>query len=59
MRVNFDKVTYINSELNVLDRNRIIENIKTGIIDIIYLSPRFRYCRMICHSLLEKEGWVY
>ena len=35
----FDKVTYINSELNVLDRNRIIENIKTGIIDIIYLSP--------------------
>lgn len=36
---NFDKVTYINSELNVLDRNRIIENIKTGIIDIIYLSP--------------------
>lgn len=36
---NFDKVTYINSELNVLDRNRIIEDIKTGIIDIIYLSP--------------------
>lgn len=36
---NYDKVTYINSELNVLDRNRIIENIKTGIIDIIYLSP--------------------
>lgn len=36
---NFDKVTYINSELNVLDRNRIIEKIKTGIIDIIYLSP--------------------
>ena len=35
---NFDKVTYINSELNVLDRNRIIENIKTGIIDIIYLN---------------------
>ena len=35
----FDKVTYINSELNVLDRNRIIESVKTGIIDIIYLSP--------------------
>ena len=36
---NFDKVTYINSELNVLDRNRIIENIKMGLIDIVYLSP--------------------
>ena len=36
---NFEKVTYLNSELNVLDRNRIIENIKTGIIDIVYLSP--------------------
>ena len=35
----FDKVAYINSELSLIDRDRIIENCKNGEIDILYLSP--------------------
>ena len=35
----FDKVAYINSELSLIDRDRIIENCKNGQIDILYLSP--------------------
>ena len=36
---HFEKVAYINSELNVLERDTVIENIKAGLIDVIYLSP--------------------
>ena len=36
---HFEKVAYINSELNVLERDTVIENVKAGLIDVIYLSP--------------------
>lgn len=36
---HFEKVAYINSELNVLERDTVIDNIKSGLIDVIYLSP--------------------
>ena len=36
---HFDKVAYLNSELNMLVRNTIIEKIKEGQIDVLYLSP--------------------
>lgn len=36
---NFDKVAYLNSELNLIDRDRIITRCKDGEIDILYMSP--------------------
>lgn len=36
---NFEKVAYLNSELNLIDRDRIIKQCKDGEIDILYMSP--------------------
>lgn len=36
---NFDKVAYLNSELSLIDRERVIENCQSGEIDILYMSP--------------------
>ena len=36
---NFAKVQYINSELSMIDRDRVIEECKNGNIDILYLAP--------------------
>ena len=35
----YEKVQYINSELSLIDRDRIIQSCKNGEIDILYLSP--------------------
>ena len=35
----FDKVHYLNSELSLVDRDKVIEHCKKGKIDILYLSP--------------------
>lgn len=35
----FEKVAYLNSELTLVDRDKIIESCKAGEIDILYLSP--------------------
>ncbi len=35
----FDKVAYLNSELNLIDRERIIDLCKEGKIDVLYMSP--------------------
>jgi RecQ family ATP-dependent DNA helicase len=35
----FNKVAYLNSELTLIDRERIIEGCKSGEIDVLYLSP--------------------
>jgi ATP-dependent DNA helicase RecQ len=36
---NFDKVAYLNSELSLIDRERVIESCQSGEIDILYMSP--------------------
>lgn len=36
---NFKKVFFINSDLTLIDRNKVIEECKNGEIDILYLSP--------------------
>ena len=36
---NFEKVYYLNSELSLIDREKIIKDCKNGDIDILYLSP--------------------
>ena len=35
----YKKVYYINSELSLIDRERVIDDCKSGEIDILYLSP--------------------
>jgi RecQ family ATP-dependent DNA helicase len=36
---HYEKVAFINSELTLIDRDRIIESSKAGDIDILYMSP--------------------
>ena len=36
---NYKKVYYINSELSLIDRERVIDDCKSGEIDVLYLSP--------------------
>ena len=35
----YEKVAYINSELTLIDREKIIEDLQAGEIDVLYLSP--------------------
>jgi len=48
---NYDKIAYINSELSLIDRDRIIENCKTGDIDILYMSPELLLSYDITHFI--------
>ena len=48
---NFDKVAYINSELSLIDRERIIESCKSGEIDILYMSPELLLSYDITHFI--------
>lgn len=48
---NFDKVAYINSELSLVDRERIIESCKSGEIDILYMSPELLLSYDITHFI--------
>lgn len=36
---NFNKIHYLNSELSLVDRDKVIEGCKNGDIDILYMSP--------------------
>ena len=35
----FEKVFFLNSELSLIDRNKVIEDCQNGEIDVLYLSP--------------------
>jgi ATP-dependent DNA helicase RecQ len=48
---NYDKVAYLNSELNLIDRERIIESCKNGDIDILYMSPELLLSYDITHFI--------
>lgn len=52
---NFDKIAYINSELSLIDRNKIIENCKDGEIDILYMSPELLMSYDISHFIGERD----
>lgn len=47
----FNKVAYINSELSLMDRDKIIENCKAGEIDLIYMSPELLLSYDISHFI--------
>jgi RecQ family ATP-dependent DNA helicase len=48
---NYDKVAYINSELSLIDRDRIIESCISGEIDILYMSPELLLSYDITHFI--------
>ena len=48
---SFDKVAYINSELSLIDRERIIESCKSGEVDILYMSPELLLSYDITHFI--------
>ncbi|NTV66387.1 MAG: ATP-dependent DNA helicase RecQ [Chlorobaculum sp.] len=47
----FDKVAYINSELSLIDRERVIESCKNGEIDMLYMSPELLLSYDITHFI--------
>mgnify|MGYP005816256157 CR=1 FL=1 len=52
---NYNKVAYINSELSLIDRERIIENCKDGEIDILYMSPELLLSYDVSHFIGERN----
>ncbi len=48
---NYEKVAYINSELNLIDRDRIIESCMNSEIDILYMSPELLLSYDITHFI--------
>jgi RecQ family ATP-dependent DNA helicase len=52
---NFDKVAYLNSELSLIDRERVIESCQTGAIDILYMSPELFMSYNIKHFIGERN----
>ncbi len=51
---NFEKVAYINSELSLINRDRIIEYCKNGDIDILYMSPELLMSYDISHFIGQR-----
>jgi ATP-dependent DNA helicase RecQ len=52
---NFEKVAYLNSELSLIDRERVIENCQSGEIDILYMSPELFMSYDITHFIGERK----
>ena len=52
---NFSKVAYLNSELNLIDRERIIEQCKESEIDILYMSPELLLSYDISYFIGERH----
>lgn len=52
---NFEKVAYLNSNLSLIEREKIIENCKEGNIDILYLSPELLMSYDIRHFIGERN----
>lgn len=48
---NYEKVAFINSELSLIDKERIIENCKNGEIDILYMAPESLLSYDITHFI--------
>ncbi len=51
----FHKVAYLNSELSLIDRDRLIDQCKQGDIDILYLSPELLLSYDITNFIGERK----
>lgn len=48
---NYNKVAYLNSELSLIDREKIIDNCKEGNIDVLYMSPELLLSYDVSHFI--------
>jgi RecQ family ATP-dependent DNA helicase len=51
----FEKVFFLNSELSLIDRDKVIEDCQNGDIDILYLSPELLLSYDITYFIGEKR----
>ena len=51
----FKKVAYLNSELSLQDRDKIIEECKKGSIDVLYLSPELLLSYEVSYFIGERN----
>jgi len=51
----FEKIAYLNSELTLVDRERIIESCINGEIDVLYMSPELLLSYHIQHFIGERN----
>ncbi len=51
----FEKIAYLNSELSLIDRERLINQCKNGDIDILYLSPELLLSYDITNFIGERK----
>lgn len=51
----FGKVFFLNSELSLIDRNKVIEDCQNGDIDILYLSPELLLSYDITYFIGERR----
>lgn len=52
---NYNRVEFLNSDLTLIDRGKIIDSCKKGDIDILYLSPELLLSYDIHHFLGERK----
>jgi len=52
---NYNKVAYLNSELSLIDRERIIDSCKEGEIDILYMSPELLLSYDVSHFIGDRN----
>ena len=52
---NYDKVAYINSELSLIEREDIIEKVKTSEISVLYMSPELLLSYDLSHFIGERQ----
>jgi RecQ family ATP-dependent DNA helicase len=51
----FSKAAYLNSEISLLDRDRIIEQCQSGEIDVLYMAPELLMSYDIRHFIGERR----
>jgi RecQ family ATP-dependent DNA helicase len=51
----FEKVAYLNSELSLVDREKVIDNCKSGEFDVLYMSPELFMSYDIKHFIGERK----
>lgn len=52
---HFEKIAYLNSELSLIDREKVIENCHNGKIDILYMSPELLMSYDISHFIGDRK----
>lgn len=52
---HFEKVAYLNSELSLIDREKVIDSCKEGLIDVLYMSPELLLSYEVSHFVGDRN----